>query len=197
MVSTPDLVCAVKHTVVKVRADGTSSIRFSFEVSGTQLISPASDVDSCCAAPKTAIAKHQVTHLGSTAAAIAAVAPSSLYTNTEANQMKPAKARRQKSAENPVARLGLGEGDWDYLACLLDDEDAPHTQELGALPRIPHTNVLIPWVPRALDSLDCLKFACLGSFEMQLDSNLRICAIHLNKITYAQYPAMSSSRLLV
>jgi hypothetical protein len=138
-VRTPDLVCAVKHAVVKVRPDGTSSIRFSFEINGTQLVSAVSeDVDSCCAPPKSVQGGQEHT--------------------------------------NPNTDLDLDEDDWDHLAILLDEEQV----ELLNAP-----NASIP------SAKDFQKFACLGSFELQLDSSSCICAIHLTKTSYTPYPTLS------
>jgi len=146
----PDIMCAVKHTVLKVRADGTSCIRFSFELSGTKFVTADTlpDIHSC-----TQNMESQGMKVGSTAAAVAAVAPDTKYfrdmKEKEKKQWKEKPKRRGRRMGKDVGgRYGLsghkdgdgkggrrGDGqkdgqqftadsydDWDYLGYLLDDE---------------------------------------------------------------------------
>jgi hypothetical protein len=76
MFNAPDQVCTLKHTFLKIRSDGTSSIKCCFGLHGTKVVSVLSDgelkqIDAFLKSHKT-LEKAQ---LSSTAAAVAAVAP--------------------------------------------------------------------------------------------------------------------------
>jgi len=73
----PDQVCSIKHTYLKVRSDGTSSIKCCFQVQGTRLLSVMDEKDvqggeMQLPPPKDKPAPQE---LSSTAAAVAAVFP--------------------------------------------------------------------------------------------------------------------------
>jgi hypothetical protein len=76
----PDLVCTLKHTCLKVRTDGTSTIQCCFTLSGTKIIAlpDSSDVEAHekLAAYQAALEKaNNRATISQTAAAVAAVAP--------------------------------------------------------------------------------------------------------------------------
>jgi hypothetical protein len=77
----PDLVCTLKHTCLKVRTDGTSTIQSCFTLTGTRVITPPDSADveanEQLAAYTAALAAQPQSRatISQTAAAVAAVAP--------------------------------------------------------------------------------------------------------------------------
>mmetsp|Transcript_32009 Transcript_32009/g.70528 ORF Transcript_32009/g.70528 Transcript_32009/m.70528 type:complete len:395 (+) Transcript_32009:201-1385(+) len=124
----PDLICSIKHTMLKVRGDGTSSIRCSFELNATMIVSAdiPDDVQQCVTK-----CRPMSTRIGSTVAAVAAIAPDTLYFphRVKAEQIKAEQKREQKEApEVPFfdfdAGLGLGDA-VENLAYLPMDPSHP------------------------------------------------------------------------
>ena len=79
MFNAPDQVCTLKHTFLKIRSDGTSSIKCCFGLHGTKVVSVLSDgeykqIDAFLKLHKTL----EKVPLSSTAAAMAAVAPANM-----------------------------------------------------------------------------------------------------------------------
>lgn len=83
----PDQMCSIKHTFLKVRSDGTSTIKCCFQVQGTRLLSVMSEEDVQegevrLPPPVTAEARD----ISSTAAAVAAVFPTKVRSVIRSDQ---------------------------------------------------------------------------------------------------------------
>ena len=81
MTAAPDLVCSLRHTYVKVRSDGTSTIKCCFALKGTQISSLDKDSQSAIeeiARSQALMANQNRRRITVTEAAVVAVAPTTM-----------------------------------------------------------------------------------------------------------------------